>query len=84
MPMSSSMVPGIEPGTKRLPDGHLPRYLSAHAGAKTAAVGYDTFVKYVEPDAWLHAAKGQKSYPLYLRETVENFRAEREAQGGAE
>jgi hypothetical protein len=72
--------------TGRLPSAQQPRYLTAHSAADLAGVARPTLLKYLTPDASYLSAGGDKSFPLWLPETVEAFRAKWtvEISGGAE
>lgn len=59
----------------RLPAEGKPVYLARQVAARLAGVHDYTIDKYCEPDAWrLH--RDGKLHPMYLRETIEIFRAE--------
>ena len=59
-----------------------PLYLTAVAAAEVMEVAKDTVITRITPDAWYASARGDKTWPLWLRSTVERHRDER--QGGAE
>jgi hypothetical protein len=70
--------------SEELQAGQKPRYFTARAGASLAGVAPHTVRKRIEPDAYLLAEKGDKTYGVYTEVTLRAFAAElREAQGRA-
>ena len=67
---------------KRLSTASLQVFLTAKPAAEVVGITRATLVRYVAPDAWYESTKGDKRHPLWLRSTVEAFRAERD--GGAQ
>jgi hypothetical protein len=56
-----------------IPSQHL--FLTSQPAAAVVGVTRATLVKYLLPDAWYESAKGDKTHPLWLRATVEAFKA---------
>lgn len=64
----------------RLPK-QLPQYLPRRAAALLVGISEQTLQKCLPPDAVYASIKGDKTFPLWTRTTVEALRAERD--GGA-
>jgi hypothetical protein len=62
------------------PTRKQPEYFTPHSAEPVAGATAATLRKLLEPDAVLRGHQGQER-PLYLRETLEKFRAEREEAG---
>jgi hypothetical protein len=57
-------------------------FLTSYPAARLAGVSPATIRRQLAPDAMYVSDKGDKVYPLWLRETVEQFRATYERPAG--
>lgn len=61
---------------KSLSAHNRPVFLTALPAANMVGITRATLTKHLKPDAWYESASGAKTYPLWLRSTVEVFSAE--------
>jgi hypothetical protein len=67
--------------TSQLSTSPQPEFYTPSSGAELTGHAPHTIRKYVTPDAWLRASDDSKKHPLYLRETLQKWAAERKAAG---
>lgn len=56
----------------------VPTFLTAHAAERISGVTAVTIRRNLRPDAWMENRSGEKLYPLFLAESVEAFRIQRQ------